>query len=67
MRTADLAAVVALRAGVHSQKVERHGRTVLALFVLALFVHDIFGPHGFIAMRRTQNEIQKVQKDFIFE
>ena len=42
---------------------ERHGRTVLGLFVLALFVHDIFGPHGFIAMRRTQNEIQKVQKD----
>ena len=42
---------------------ERHGRTVLGLFVLALFVHDILGPHGFIAMRRTQNEIQKVQKD----
>jgi cell division protein FtsB len=42
---------------------ERHGRTVLGLFVLALVVHDIFGPHGFIAMRRTQNEIQKVQKD----
>jgi cell division protein FtsB len=42
---------------------ERHGRTVLGLFVLALFVHDIFGPHGFIAMRHTQNEIEKVQKD----
>jgi cell division protein FtsB len=42
---------------------ERHGRTVLGLFVLALFVHDILGPHGFMAMRRTQNEIQKVQKD----
>ena len=42
---------------------ERHGRTVLGLFVLALVVHDIFGAHGFIAMRRTQNEIQKVQKD----
>jgi len=42
---------------------ERHGRTVLGLLVLALFVHDIFGPHGFIAMRRTQNEIEKVQKD----
>ena len=42
---------------------ERHGRTVLGLFVLALFVHDIFGPHGFIAMRRTQSEIQRVQKD----
>jgi cell division protein FtsB len=42
---------------------ERHGRTLLGLFVLALFVHDIFGPHGFIAMRRTQNEIEKVQRD----
>jgi cell division protein FtsB len=42
---------------------ERHARTVLGLFVLALFVHDIFGPHGFIAMRRTQNEIEKVEKD----
>ena len=42
---------------------ERHGRTLLGIFVLALFVHDIFGPHGFIAMRRTQSEIEKVQKD----
>ena len=42
---------------------ERHGRTVLGVFVLALVVHDIFGPHGFIAMRRTQNEIEKVRKD----
>ena len=42
---------------------ERHGRTMLGLFVLALVVHDIFGAHGFIAMRRTQNEIVKVQKD----
>ena len=42
---------------------ERHGRTMLGLFVLALVVHDIFGPHGFIAMRRTQMEIDKVRKD----
>ena len=42
---------------------ERHGRTILALFVLALVVHDVFGPHGFIAMRRTQNEIDKIKKD----
>ena len=41
----------------------RHGRTILALFVLALVVHDVFGPHGFIAMRRTQNEIDRVKKD----
>jgi len=42
---------------------EHHGRTILGLFVLALVVHDVFGPHGFIAMRRTQNEIDKVKKD----
>jgi cell division protein FtsB len=42
---------------------EQHGRAVLALFVLALLVHDVFGAHGFIAMRRTQNEIDKVRKD----
>jgi cell division protein FtsB len=42
---------------------ERHGRAILAVFVLALFVHDVFGAHGFIAMRRTQNEIEKVRRD----
>ena len=42
---------------------ERHGRTILGLFVLALVVHDVFGPHGFIAMRRTQTEIDRVKKD----
>jgi len=42
---------------------ERHGRTILGLFVLTLMVHDVFGPHGFIAMRRTQNEIDRVKKD----
>jgi cell division protein FtsB len=42
---------------------ERHGRTILGLFVLALVVHDVFGPHGYIAMRRTQNEIDRVRKD----
>jgi cell division protein FtsL len=42
---------------------EQHSRTFLALFVLALVVHDVFGAHGFIAMRRTQNEIDKVRKE----
>jgi cell division protein FtsB len=46
-----------------SEFLKQHGRTVLGLFVLALVVHDIFGTHGFIAMRRTQLEIQKVRKD----
>jgi cell division protein FtsL len=42
---------------------EQHSRTLLGLFVLALVVHDVFGAHGFIAMRRTQNEIERVKKE----
>jgi cell division protein FtsB len=42
---------------------EQHSRTILTLFVLALVVHDVFGTHGFIAMRRTRNEIQRVKAD----
>jgi len=36
---------------------------LLGLFLLALLVHDVFGAHGFLAMRRTRAEIEKVQKD----
>jgi len=39
-----------------------HGRQILGLALFALFVHDIFGPHGFIAMRRTQNEIEQIRE-----
>jgi hypothetical protein len=46
-----------------SDFLKQHGRTVLGLFLLALVVHDIFGTHGFIAMRRTQLEIRRVRKD----
>src|ERR1700681_2387615 len=42
---------------------QRYGRHVLALWVLLLLVHDIFGTHGFLAMRRKQEEIQKVKTD----
>jgi len=40
-----------------------YGPALLGLLVLILFVHDIFGPHGYLAMRRTQQEIQKVNSD----
>jgi len=39
----------------------QYGRGLLGLLVLVMMVHDIFGTHGFLAMRRTQNEIDKVQ------
>jgi cell division protein FtsL len=41
--------------------VRQYGRGLLGLLVLVMIVHDVFGPHGFLAMRRTQNEIRKVK------
>jgi cell division protein FtsB len=40
-----------------------YGGTLLGLLLLALVVHDIFGTHGYLAMRRTQKEIEKVKSD----
>ena len=34
---------------------------MLGLLVAVMIVHDVFGTHGFLAMRRTQSEIKKVQ------
>ncbi len=39
----------------------QHGRALLGLLVLVLVVHDIFGTHGYLAMRRKQQEIKKVK------
>ena len=41
----------------------QYGRQVLIIALVVLVVHDIFGPHGFVAMRRKQQEIQKVSGD----
>jgi cell division protein FtsL len=41
--------------------VRPYGRGLLGLLVLVMMVHDVFGTHGFLAMRRTQNEIRKVK------
>jgi cell division protein FtsB len=40
----------------------RNIRQILALALFALLVHDIFGAHGFIAMRRTQKEIEQIRE-----
>ena len=42
---------------------KHYGSTLLGLLVLVLVVHDIFGTHGYLAMRHTQNEIRKVKTD----
>jgi cell division protein FtsL len=46
-----------------SEFLKEHSRAILGLFVLILVVHDVFGAHGFISMRRTQTEIDRVKKD----
>lgn len=38
----------------------QYGRALIGLLLLVLAVHDIFGTHGYLAMRRTQEEIKKV-------
>ncbi len=40
----------------------KNARQKLGLALLALLVHDVFGPHGFIAMRRAQKEIEQIQE-----
>ncbi len=40
-----------------------YSRHVLLVFVVVLFVHDVFGTHGFIAMHHKQQEIQKVKTE----
>jgi cell division protein FtsB len=40
----------------------KHVRQILGLALFALLVHDVFGPHGFIAMRRTQKEIEQIRE-----
>ena len=39
----------------------RNARQILAFALFALLVHDVFGPHGFLAMRRTQKEIEQIR------
>ena len=50
-----------------SEKVQpflrQYGTVLLGLLVLVLVVHDIFGTHGFLAMRHTQQEIKKVNAE----
>ena len=41
----------------------QYGSGLLGLLLLVMVVHDIFGTHGFLAMRRTQSEITKVKAD----
>jgi cell division protein FtsB len=39
----------------------RHARTILGLALLLLAIHDVFGSHGWLAMRRTETQIRELR------
>jgi cell division protein FtsB len=39
----------------------RHARTILGLALFLLAIHDVFGSHGLLAMRRAQAELQELR------
>ena len=43
----------------------QYGRALLGVCIFGLFLHDIFGPHGFVAMQRTKREIERVQGEIV--
>lgn len=39
----------------------RHARLILGLALLLLAIHDVFGDHGLLAMRRTQSQMKELR------
>jgi cell division protein FtsB len=39
----------------------RYGRSLLALALFLILMHDVFGSHGLLAMRRTQTQIKQLR------
>jgi cell division protein FtsB len=42
---------------------QRWGSTIFILLLMALVAHVLFAEHGFLAMRRAQKEMEKLQQD----
>jgi cell division protein FtsB len=39
----------------------RYARSILALALLLLAIHDVFGSHGLLSMRRTQSQMRELR------
>ena len=39
----------------------RYARPILALALFLIAIHDVFGSHGLVAMRRTQSQIKQLR------
>lgn len=51
------------RSGAYASFLRRHLAVLLAVALGALLLHDVFGPHGFLAMRRQKQEVQKLRDE----
>jgi cell division protein FtsL len=40
-------------------------RLILTVFFVVLLVHDVFGTHGFLAMQKKKQEIDRVNSDIL--
>ena len=40
---------------------QRHMLKILGLALLALGIHDVFGTHGYLAMRRSEKQMQELR------
>ena len=45
-----------------TRTLQRNAIYVLVLLCVALIVHEVFGQHGFLAMRRQQKEVEALQQ-----
>ncbi len=46
-----------------TDKLLHYAPLLMVAFVALLVVHDVFGTHGYLAMRQKRREIQKVRRD----
>jgi cell division protein FtsL len=46
-----------------TDKLLHYAPHLMVVFVALLLVHDIFGTHGYLAMKQKQQEIQKIRRD----
>ena len=43
-----------------ADKLLKYGPLLMGVFVAVLLVHDVFGTHGYLAMRQKREEIRRV-------
>ncbi len=48
-----------------STQARKIAKPLLGIALFALLLHDVFGAHGFVAMRRTQRQIRQIREQIV--